>query len=99
MRTPIRLLRELGFVGFATFQLVVGGNVLAALIHPFFAAGVVWALATGGPLVGRNGAPVFLFWLFCTSWGAGYLISAYLGLRGLKRRRVISAAWALAFLP
>jgi cellulose synthase/poly-beta-1,6-N-acetylglucosamine synthase-like glycosyltransferase len=99
MRTPIRLLRELGFSGFATFQLVVGGNVLAALIHPLFLAGVIFAIATDAPVVGRNGAPAALVWLFWTSLGAGYLISAYLGLRGLVRRRVTSSAWVLAALP
>jgi len=32
MRAPRRLLRDLGAAGFATFHLIVGGNVLAALI-------------------------------------------------------------------
>src|SRR5205823_5607034 len=39
MSTPLRLVRDLGFSGFLTFQLVVGGNVLAALLHPIF---LVW---------------------------------------------------------
>jgi len=34
MRAPRRLLRDLGVAGFATFHLIVGGNVLAALIYP-----------------------------------------------------------------
>ena len=34
MRSPRRLFNELGPGGFLTFQLVVGGSVLAALIHP-----------------------------------------------------------------
>ena len=33
MRSPLRLARELGLPGFAVFQLLVGGTVLAALIH------------------------------------------------------------------
>jgi hypothetical protein len=39
MRSPASLLRELGFGGFFAFQLLVGGTVLAALVHPFFLAG------------------------------------------------------------
>ena len=38
MRSPLRLARELGLPGFAVFQLLVGGTVLAALIHVLFAA-------------------------------------------------------------
>ncbi len=36
MRQPRRLLRDLGVPGFSAFQLIVGGNVLAALVHPLF---------------------------------------------------------------
>ena len=54
MRTPVRLLRELGFAGFATFQLVVGGNVAAALIHPLFVAAVIIAFVTDAPIVGAT---------------------------------------------
>ena len=38
MRTPWRLARELGLGGFLAFQLIVGGNALAALVHPLFLA-------------------------------------------------------------
>ena len=39
MREPARLLRDLGLPGFLTFQLIVGGNALAALVHPLFMGG------------------------------------------------------------
>ena len=45
MRSPLRLARELGLPGFAVFQLLVGGTVLAALIHVLFAARLIWMLA------------------------------------------------------
>jgi len=38
MRDPLRSARELGFSGFLAFQLVVGGTVLSALVHPIFIA-------------------------------------------------------------
>jgi cellulose synthase/poly-beta-1,6-N-acetylglucosamine synthase-like glycosyltransferase len=34
MRSPLALWRELGGRGFLTFQVVVGGTVLSALVHP-----------------------------------------------------------------
>jgi cellulose synthase/poly-beta-1,6-N-acetylglucosamine synthase-like glycosyltransferase len=100
MRSPLALLAELGPAGFATLQLVVGGNVLAALVHPIFLAAVVYALASGIPILGTDGPLVTtLAWLYGTTLGAGYLISIVLGVRGLARRGLLSAAWALALMP
>jgi cellulose synthase/poly-beta-1,6-N-acetylglucosamine synthase-like glycosyltransferase len=99
MRTPIRLLRELGFGGFMTFQLVVGGNVLAALIHPVFLALLVYTIATGHWLGGENGAPVTLVVLYLSALMAGYLTSILLGFRALAHRGVLWAAPALALVP
>jgi hypothetical protein len=39
MRQPRRLLHELTLPAFLAFQVIVGGNVLAALVHPLFMAG------------------------------------------------------------
>ena len=46
MRHPVRLARELGLRGLPDFQLVVGGTVLSALVHPLFIAMFSYALAT-----------------------------------------------------
>jgi len=43
MRQPVSLWRELGPRGFFGLQLAVGGNVLAALVHPLFLFGSVSA--------------------------------------------------------
>ena len=100
MRYPLRLLIELGPLGFLSFQLVVGGSVLAALIHPIFLACVAYGLASGGPFLGTNGHfTSALVWLYGTSLGAGYLVSILLGLRGLARRGLLSSAWVLALVP
>jgi glycosyltransferase XagB len=99
MRSPWRLLAELGPLGFASFQLVVGGSVLAALIHPLFLIGVAYSFASGQPMFGTDGNLVnALMWLYGASFGAGYLVSIVLGLRGLARRGLLSEAWALAFI-
>jgi glycosyltransferase XagB len=99
MRNPRRLLKEAGPGGFATLQLVVGGNVLSALVHPIFLAGLIFALASGTPVFGAgDGAKSALVWLYWTTLGAGYLTSIVLGLRGLAGRGLLSASWALAFV-
>jgi cellulose synthase/poly-beta-1,6-N-acetylglucosamine synthase-like glycosyltransferase len=50
MRQPRRLLRELGLPGFLTFQLIVGGNALAALVHPLFMGGLIYSAVSGAPM-------------------------------------------------
>ena len=99
MRTPIRLLRELGLGGFLTFQLVVGGNVLAALIHPIFFGLLVYAIATRQFFLGANGAPAALASLYLASLVAGYLTSIVLGLRALARRGLLASARTLVLVP
>jgi cellulose synthase/poly-beta-1,6-N-acetylglucosamine synthase-like glycosyltransferase len=100
MRHPLRTAGELGFRGFAAFQLVVGGTVLSALVHPLFiaAAGYLYATGqlfdTGGSVFGRA-----LFWLYVGALASGYLTSAALGLIGLKRRGLLRHGWVLLWMP
>jgi cellulose synthase/poly-beta-1,6-N-acetylglucosamine synthase-like glycosyltransferase len=99
MRTPRALFRELGPGGFLTFQLVVGGNVLSALIHPVLLAGVVHAVIAGHPLLSSEGQSAALTWLFGMSLTSGYLLSIVLGLRGLAWRGLLAHGWVLALVP
>jgi cellulose synthase/poly-beta-1,6-N-acetylglucosamine synthase-like glycosyltransferase len=99
MRAPRRLLKELGLGGFLTFQLVVGGNVLAALMHPIFLYAFVSTIASRDPLIDASGLSAVLLWLFITTFIAGYLVSMGMGLRGLARRGALGAAWTLLLVP
>jgi cellulose synthase/poly-beta-1,6-N-acetylglucosamine synthase-like glycosyltransferase len=96
MRSPRRLAGELGWAGFVVFQLLVGGTVLAALVHSLLAVELVWGLATAW-LQGA-GIPGFLDFHAATLL-AGYLISAALAVIGLARRRLLNCAWALLLIP
>jgi hypothetical protein len=100
MRSPRRLLADLGFTGFVSFQLVVGGSVLAALIHPLVLAGFLYSYLAGLPFFGDNGPLITtLAWIYGAALGAGYLTSIFLGLRGLKRRGLLRVAGWLAAVP
>ena len=65
MRQPGRLLRDLGPTGFFTFQLIVGGNVLAALVHPLFMAALIYS-GSGAPMW-RGDARASPSWLRSTA--------------------------------
>lgn len=100
MRQPYRLLRDLGPAGFLALQLVVGGNVLAALVHPLFLVGLVLLLTHGLP-AGYVDDPTVaaLTILYSVSAFVGYVTSALLGWLGLKRRNLLTTAWILLLTP
>ena len=99
MRHPVRLARELGVRGFLTFQLVVGGTVLSALVHPLFIALFTYALATNRLFPSRDLASVTLAALCGGALIAGYVTSAALGLIGLKRRGLLRHGFVLLLMP
>ncbi len=51
MRSPARLLRDLGPMAFLGFQMIFGGLILSALVHPVFYAILAYQFAQGGPLL------------------------------------------------
>jgi len=94
MRSPVALLRDLGPAGFATFQLMVGGSVLAALIYPAFAVLVAARLIAGLPVLDTSLAGLYVMAL------AGGLAASALGnLVGLARRGLVSSAWVILLTP
>ena len=100
MRQPRRLLRDLGLPGFLAFQLIVGGNVLAALVHPLFMAGLIYAVVRGAPMWRGDSASFPILAAFYSSTIViGYLTSAFLGWLGLLRRGLLATAWALILTP
>jgi glycosyltransferase XagB len=100
MRQPLRLAHALGFAGFATFQLVVGGTVLAALVHPLFIAMLLYGAFAGRILPDAEDLAAMLFFsLFGVTAAVGYLTSAVLALIGLARRRLLASAFVLVLMP
>jgi cellulose synthase/poly-beta-1,6-N-acetylglucosamine synthase-like glycosyltransferase len=100
MRQPGRLFRDLGLAGFLTFQLIVGGNVLAALVHPLFMGALAYSLASGSAMWRDDSTTVaILAAVYGTSVVIGYLTSAFLGWLGLLRRSLLPLAWVLFLTP
>jgi hypothetical protein len=93
-RSPRRLIRELGWRGFAVFQLLVGGTVLSALVHSLFVAALVFEFGFKG-----SQSTAWMTSLHVVVLVGGYLISAVLGWIGLARRGLLDCAWALLLMP
>ena len=95
MRAPRKLMRELGPRGFIVFQLLAGGSVLAALVHPLFLIELLCEMASAqtgvrAALATSPHAGMLLF---------GYFTSGVLALTGLARRGLLNCAWALLLMP
>ncbi len=97
MRDPVRLRRELTLPGALAFQLFLACNVLTALVHPIFMAGLCYALLALSPLelIGpTDAAPVF-----AATFVGGYASAIAIDLIGLRRRRLLAHGWALLLTP
>jgi glycosyltransferase XagB len=97
MRRPWRLVRELTPAGALAFQLFLACNVLAALVHPVFAAALCYYLLAAPPLEAiatMDAAPLFVATLL-----SGYISTMAVDLIGLGRRRLLSHAWVLVLTP
>ena len=98
MREPHRLFRELGPRGFLTFQLIVGGNALAALVHPVFLFLLIRSLVV--PVwQDYDAAAVNHFAVYLGAAMTGYSMSAYLGWLGLTHRDVQKKIRVLIWTP
>jgi cellulose synthase/poly-beta-1,6-N-acetylglucosamine synthase-like glycosyltransferase len=100
MRNPARLWRDLGTGGFLVFQMVIGGAVLAALVHGVFMLVLGWQIASGLLWSQKSGALDLAFaGLYFMALASGYALSALLGFIGLSRRRLLRSAPWLLLLP
>jgi glycosyltransferase XagB len=87
MRSPRALWRELGPQGFLAFQIMVGGTVLSALVHPWFYALAAYDVANSAFLARPASLLGLPFWLVASlSLITGYLASMALGLLALRSR-------------
>ena len=97
MRRPGRLVRDLRPGGALAVQLFLACNVLAALVHPIFAAALGYSLLAGAPLTTVTS---FTSWpIFAATFLCGYASTIPLDLIGLKRRRLLGHGWVLVLTP
>jgi cellulose synthase/poly-beta-1,6-N-acetylglucosamine synthase-like glycosyltransferase len=100
MRSPRKLWRDAGPGGFFTLNIIVGGNVLTALAHPFLLGEL---LIRGG--IGFFDDTISSFFakpfiaLYLATIVAGYLTTVTIGLIGLAKRQLLHEAWILIFTP
>jgi cellulose synthase/poly-beta-1,6-N-acetylglucosamine synthase-like glycosyltransferase len=98
MRAPRRAYAELGFAGFAGFQVMILGTVLFALINPFFwALLVVWYLTHAAFVQAVYQAPLTYFAAICLF--GGNLVAIYASMGGCIARREYGLVKYCLLLP
>ena len=98
MRSPLRLLRELGLRNFLHFQALVGGVCLSFLLNPiFWALALLWFLVRPAGIDRLFPGPVFAIGAFCLF--AGNFLFVYTILLGCYRRRQDRLLWANLLAP
>lgn len=100
MREPRALWRELGARGFLAFQVMVGGTILSALVHPWFYV-LMAGEVLGGTLLALPGSVLgAMFW--AVAWFAlitGYAAAMALALLAARRRGLNRLLWNVPLMP
>ncbi|MEZ5764955.1 MAG: glycosyltransferase [Xanthobacteraceae bacterium] len=99
MSTPVDFWRSAGPRGFLTVNLLVGGNILGALVYPILLTQI--ALAGIDLADGRRNS-LFENWLdtvHAVSILSGLLASMVVGAAGLAQRGLLRNVWILAATP
>jgi cellulose synthase/poly-beta-1,6-N-acetylglucosamine synthase-like glycosyltransferase len=87
MRDPVRLWRELGPWGFTAFQIMIGGTVLSALVHPWFYVLAGLDLASGAFGARPESLLGLPFWTMAwINLAAGYVAAFGVGLLAVRQR-------------
>lgn len=100
MRSPGRLLAELGLRQFLGFQLFMVSTIVAPLVHPWFYVVMAADAWNGTFLAAPDGLwSSLLWWLAVVNLSIGYVSAMLIGLVGVVRRRRARLAASLLLLP
>ena len=98
MRDSRNLREQLGGRGYVAFQLLIGGTITAALVHPVFLFWLVWDLVFDG-LSFSGWFESLETSIALLTLCSGYLASAALSVKGLRRRGFSSALFVVLTIP
>jgi len=98
MRQPCKLMRELGFVNFLHYQLLVGGGVFSVLINPvFWMMALVWFIFRPEGVAQLFPGPVFAAGAVCLF--LGNFVFIYVNMLGCCKRKNDSLMWWALLTP
>jgi cellulose synthase/poly-beta-1,6-N-acetylglucosamine synthase-like glycosyltransferase len=100
MRSPLRLLEEVGAAGFWASQAYTAGLVASALFHPFCLGLTVWLIATGRALSADAGIfATIVAGINLAVLVSGYAVTILAGRKAMRRKGVAGWYFTLATMP
>ncbi len=98
MRRPLKLLREIGFVNYLHYHLLIGGVTFSVLVNPvFWLMAAVWFIFKPAGVAMLFPGPVFAAGAFCLF--AGNFVFVYVTLLGCYKRERDSLLWYALLTP
>lgn len=98
MRQPLKLVKELGFVNFLHYQLLIGGVTFSVLVNPvFWAMALVWFVFRPEGAAQMFPGPVFAAGAVCLF--LGNFVFIYINLLGCCKRKNDSLMWWALLTP
>ena len=102
LRRPAVLRRELGTRAFLGFNILMGGLIVSALVHPLVYAVAAWSLWTGNghfAMPEAGGWRAAVWWLGVANLALAYGLGMALAWRAARRRHGAGLAWRAVFMP
>ncbi len=100
MRRPGVLCRQLGLRGFLGFQLLIGGMVMSAFLHPLFFIILTGQVIAGDVFLGRHDwVSAAVIGIGAFNLAVGYVSAFALAITGLSRRPMRHMMGEVAWLP
>lgn len=100
MRDPGALWRDLGPGPWLWFQVVIGGGLISALVHPWLYAFAAWQMVSAGATLADASGPSLLWWTAVATMAATWVAAITLAILALRNRgfgALIPAALASPF--
>ncbi|MGI8460443.1 MAG: glycosyltransferase [Solirubrobacterales bacterium] len=97
MRHPLRLVRDLGFGGFLSFQFIVGGTIIFILNPIFWTLTTLWLLTEAGII--EQLFPGVIFYIASAQLFIGNFIFTYLTIAGALQRGLFDLVKYAVFTP
>ncbi|MBY0224253.1 MAG: glycosyltransferase [Hyphomicrobium sp.] len=100
LREPARLLSDLGLGGFIGFNVLMGGVILSALVHPLVYVYAFWKLGTGDlSLWPPQGWQAIIWWSGVANLAFAYTVAIVLAFLAVWRRHGVRLAARAVLMP
>jgi cellulose synthase/poly-beta-1,6-N-acetylglucosamine synthase-like glycosyltransferase len=97
MRHPVRLMREIGFTAWWSFQFIIGGTIIFVLNPIFWVLTTIWLFTSAGVI--EDLFPGFVYYAASLQLFVGNFVFTYLSVAGSMQRGLFHLVRYALFSP